>query len=251
MSLHHHKQFNDKSDLYAAARPTYPDELFEFLFSQCPDFEQAWDCGTGSGQAAVSLAKRFHHVEATDVSPQQIANATAHKRVHYSVQPAETTHFANDAFSLITVAQALHWFEFNKFWPEVHRVLKPGGIFAAWGYSWFHISTEIDAIIATKLMPPIKNFWAAQNQLLWDGYQAIPFPFVTIPTPQIILAQQWNLAQLLAYLGSWSAVRHCIEANGDEFFVELTAALGKAWGSAEEKKVISMDFHLMVGRHEA
>lgn len=251
MSLHHHEQFGDKSDLYAAARPTYPDELFEFLFSLCPDFKRAWDCGTGSGQAAVSIAKRFRHVEATDVNSQQIANGMAHSQVHYSVQPAEKTHFADDAFSLITVAQALHWFEFEKFWPEVHRVLKPRGIFAAWGYSWFQVSDEIDAIIATKLMSPIKDFWAAQNRLLWNGYQAISIPFVKIPAPQIILAQQWNLAQLLAYLGSWSAVRRCIEANGDKFFVELTAALEKVWGSAEEKKIISMDFHLMVGRHEA
>lgn len=250
MPLHHHKQFNDKSDLYAAARPSYPDALFAFLFNQCPDFEQAWDCGTGSGQAAVSLASRFRHVEATDISPQQIAHAAPHKRVYYSVQPAEATCFADNAFSLVTVAQALHWFEFESFWPEVHRVLKPGGIFAAWGYSWFHISNEIDAIITAKLMPPIKGFWAAQNQLLWDGYQAVPFPFVKIPTPQIVLAPQWHLAQLMAYLSSWSAVRRCIEANGNEFFTELTEALGQAWGNPQDKKAISMEFHLLLGRYE-
>lgn len=258
MTLHHHEQFSDKSDLYAAARLTYPDELFDFLFSHCPDFDRAWDCGTGSGQATVSIAKRFRQVEATDVSPQQIANATAHSRVHYSVQSAEATSFADNAFSLVTVAQALHWFEFDKFWPELHRVLKPRGIFAAWGYSWFQISDEIDAIIETKLMSPITNFWAAQNRLLWNGYREIQFPFVKLPAPQIILVPQWSLNQLLAYLGSWSAVRRCIEANGDQFFVELATELGKVWGSAEkeeaisaqEKRVISMDFHLMVGRHE-
>ncbi|MCP4415778.1 MAG: methyltransferase domain-containing protein [Chloroflexi bacterium] len=248
--LHHHKQFSDKSDLYADARPKYADELFEFLFSQCPDFNRAWDCGTGSGQAAVSIAKQFRQVEATDVSPQQIANAADHNRVHYSVQPAEKTNFADNAFSLVTVAQALHWFEFEQFWAEVHRVLKQGGVFAAWAYTWFHVSDDIDHIIQTKLMDEIKDFWAPQNQLVWDGYRDIQFPFVEIPAPEINLAPQWNLNQLLSYLGTWSAIRRCIEANGDEFFTDLAAALGKVWGGSAEKRVISMDFHLMIGRHE-
>jgi SAM-dependent methyltransferase len=250
MTPQHHTLFSDKSDLYAAARPRYADELFEFLFTQCPDFDQAWDCGTGSGQAAVSIAKRFRHVEATDISPQQIANRSPHNRVHYSVQPAEATNFADNAFSLVTVAQALHWFEFEKFWPEVHRVLKPGGIFAAWAYTWFHVSDEIDQIVKINLMEAIKDFWAPQNQLAWNGYRAVRFPFVKIPPPQIILAPQWNLNQLLAYLGSWSAIRSCIAANGDDFFTDFAAALAKVWGAPAEKHTISMDFHLMVGQHD-
>lgn len=66
--------FSDKADLYASARPVYPDELFEFVASVAPSTEQAWDCGTGNGQAAVSLARHFKAVAATDPSAQQIAN---------------------------------------------------------------------------------------------------------------------------------------------------------------------------------
>ena len=249
MTLHHREYFSDKSDLYASARPRYPDELFEFLCDQCPDLDRAWDCGTGSGQAAISLAKHFRQVEATDVSSQQIKNAASHRRIHYSVQPAERTNFPDNAFSLVTVAQALHWFTLEKFWQEVQRVLKPGGIFATWTYTWFHVSDEIDQIIKARLLDAIVGFWVPQNRLAWDGYRNVSFPFAEIPSPDIILAPQWNLDQLLSYLGTWSATRRYIEANGDGFFRELEVALGNVWGNHEKKRAISMEFHLKVGHH--
>lgn len=251
MPLHHHDYFNDKSDLYASARPRYPDELFEFLCSLCPDLDRAWDCATGSGQAALSLAARFRQVEATDVSPEQIRHAPAHEWIHYSVQVAEATDFPDDAFSLVTVAQALHWFDLDRFWPEVQRVLKPGGIFAAWAYTWLHVSDEIDQVIKTKLLDVIKSYWAPQNRLAWAGYRNVSFPFIEIQPPEIKLVLHWNIDQLLSYLGTWSATRRCIEENGDDFFAELAAALGQVWGSPEQQRAVAMIFHLRVGRQEA
>src|ERR1700729_3906379 len=119
MTIDTRQLFSVRSDEYAASRPQYPSELFDYIIRVCPGRDRAWDCGTGSGQAAVALAEWFVEVHATDVSAQQIANAAMHDRVHYSVQPAERTGFANGLFSLVTVAQALHWFEFKQFWPEV------------------------------------------------------------------------------------------------------------------------------------
>jgi len=129
--------FSEKSDLYAQARPQYPQALFDFLSSCVAHHNSVWDCATGNGQAAVGLAKIFSHVQATDMSEQQIAHALAADNITYSVQSAEHTNFADQQFDLITVAQALHWFNFEKFWPEGLRVLKPGGVFSAWAYDWF------------------------------------------------------------------------------------------------------------------
>ena len=118
-----HQLFSVESSRYAVARPQYPDQLFDYLADLCEETDSVWDCATGSGQAAISLTKHFDSVQATDVSAAQIANAFAQERVYYSVQPAEKTNFETASFDLVTVATALHWFNLERFWPEVHRVL--------------------------------------------------------------------------------------------------------------------------------
>lgn len=246
----HHKFFSDKSDIYASARPTYPAALFDFLRVQCEDLEKCWDCATGSGQAAVALADIFDYVEASDVSAEQIEHAVAHKRVNYSVQAAEKTDYADHSFDLITVAQALHWFDFQPFWLEVDRVLKPGGVFATWFYSWFKIDDEIDAVIESRLLGVIEPYWAAQNRLAWDNYRDMDFPLAEIPTPTIPLTFNWQLEQVLAYVGTWSATRRCLEKQGDDFFDEFISAMFAAWGSPMQTRQVKMDFFFKVGRKQ-
>jgi SAM-dependent methyltransferase len=244
-----HRLFSKGSEKYAASRPRYPRALFEHLSNICPDHEIAWDCGTGSGQAAMGLATKFRFVEATDVSPEQILNAPSHEQICYSVQAAESTSFARHYFSLVAAAQALHWFDHGKFWPEVHRVLKPGGIFAAWTYTWPHVSKEIDSIIKARLRNVIENYWAPQNRLAWDGYASINFPFQEVVLPDVTMKLDWNLDQFLSYLGTWSATRRCIEDIGTAFFEELGADLESVWGVREQERGVKMEFHCRVGRH--
>ena len=246
-----HRLFSKGSEKYAASRPPYPSELFDFLSNTCPDRDIAWDCGTGSGQAAAGLATKFQFVEATDVSPEQISNAPGHKKIRYSVQAAESTSFARHHFSLVTVAQALHWFDHEKFWPEVHRVLKPGGIFAAWTYTWPHVTQEIDSIIKAGLLNVIESYWAPQNRLAWDGYANIHFPFQELPPPALTMKLNWNLDRLLSYLGTWSATRRCVEDIGTAFFEEFGKKLESAWGVREQARCVKMEFYCRVGRREA
>jgi len=119
--------FSEKSDAYARSRPSYPDTLYAFIASVAPGTQSVWDCATGNGQAAAGLARHFATVEATDASAEQIRNAAAAPNVRYSVQPAERTDFPDGSCDAVCVAQALHWFDLDRFYAEVRRVLKPGG----------------------------------------------------------------------------------------------------------------------------
>lgn len=166
---HYHELFDDGAAIYLNSRPRYPTKLFESLAELCKNHERVWDAACGNGQAAIGLAKYFAEVKATDISEQQIANALIQSKVEYSVQPSESTTFEDGYFDLVCVAQALHWFDYEKFWPEVKRVLRPNGIFAAWGYSWFKIQGDIDDILEHEFVSIIQPYWAKQNQLLWDG----------------------------------------------------------------------------------
>ncbi len=247
MSYHH--LFDAQSDIYARARPLYPPTLYNFLVSVCSEHQMAWDCACGNGQVAVDLINHFTQVQATDVSEQQIANAIQKDGITYDVIPAEATSFADNTFDLICVGQALHWFDYDKFWPEIKRVLKLNGIFAAWGYSFFTIAEQIDQIIDTTFLDTIYPYWPDRNRLLWDHYLDVSFPLEKITPPPISLVMEWSVDELFAYLRSWSSTQRCVDAIGDDFFIKAYEQTREIWGEPNMKRVINMDFCLVVGRN--
>src|ERR1700674_1499230 len=105
--------FSQYAELYAKYRPSYPQELYDFILTQVNHKQAAWDCGTGNGQTAIVLSGYFEKVFATDISQRQLENAYPAANIFYSVQPAERTDFPDKTFDLITVSQALHWFQFD------------------------------------------------------------------------------------------------------------------------------------------
>ena len=151
--------FSTQADLYSRFRPDYCQQLYDFLLHLIPAKNTAWDCGTGNGQVAVKLSEYFEEVYATDISANQIKNAKKKKNIFYSIQKAEKTSFANHQFDLITVAQAIHWFDFEKFYAEVKRTLKPSGIIAVFGYNLCKINKETDKIIHNFYKNIIGPYW--------------------------------------------------------------------------------------------
>src|SRR5215208_6990740 len=182
-ALNFEDHFSTQSHLYAQYRPQYPDEIYAYLASLTPEHSLAWDCGTGNGQAAVGLAKYFDKVHATDASAEQIARAYAHAKVDYHVEPAEHVSLPTSSVDLVTVAVAIHWFNFDEFYHEVNRVLKPGGVLAAWTYNLTEISPEIDVLIHHYYGEILKGYWPERIRYLEEGYKTLPFPFEEITPP--------------------------------------------------------------------
>ncbi|HMI78613.1 MAG TPA: class I SAM-dependent methyltransferase, partial [Ferruginibacter sp.] len=139
--------FSQQASGYAQYRPQYPEELFAYILRFVKEKKLAWDCGTGNGQSAKALSNYFEKVIATDISQKQIDNAYKASNIFYAVEPAEQTTLADKSVDLITVAQAMHWFNFEKFYAEVNRVAKPGAVIAVWTYNLLKISKEIDDLI--------------------------------------------------------------------------------------------------------
>ncbi|PHR59290.1 MAG: hypothetical protein COA43_09120 [Robiginitomaculum sp.] len=241
------KLFNDKSDLYAKARPTYPYELFEFMMGLCEHHRSVWDCATGNGQAALGLSQCFDNVCATDISETQIANHLDIENTKFSVSPAEKTEFDTGMFDCVNVAQALHWFDFDEFWPEVKRVLKPTGLFITYSYGWFVVTKEIDEIIEDSVKSVIAPYWAPQNQLVIDGYRDVVFPFEKLTVPDISISTQWDFSGLMNYLHTWSATRRCMQDQGDSFFVHAEAKLKQAWGDPSRVRTATAPLTIIAG----
>ncbi|MFV5192661.1 methyltransferase domain-containing protein [Acinetobacter courvalinii] len=201
--------FSAQSELYQQARPTYPQSLIDSLIQQLNGFDRAWDCGAGSGQLTRLIAPYFQQVIATDLSQNQLDQAPALRNVSYLQQAAEQCSFPDQYFDLITVAQAIHWFDFEKFYAEVKRTLKADGLFAVIGYG---LLTLEDALLNDRLQQlyhqTLNGFWDAERRYIDELYQTIPFPFQDIPMPQFQIELYWTGQQLWDYLNTWSAVKH-------------------------------------------
>jgi len=230
--------FSAQADSYARFRPGYPPQLFDFLFGICENFDCAWDCATGNGQIAALLAGRFRQVEATDISENQLKNAIPKPNIRYRAEPAESPSFPDNSFDLVTVGQAAHWFDFEKFYPETKRVLKPGGILALVGYNLLKIDEPTDAVINLLYRNVLGEYWDAERRHVDTAYTTIPFPFPEIPFPEMAMTYDWSLGHLLGYLGTWSALQHFEKKNGSSplapTFVE---ALQAVWRTGEIKTV--------------
>ena len=238
--------FSKQASDYAKFRPRYPHELFTYLGSIAPSRQVAWDCGTGNGQAAVALASVFDHVIATDASEKQISNAQPHDRVEYRVASAENSGMKSGTIDLIVVAQALHWFDLDRFYAEAQRILKPEGVLAASAYNLLRIEPAIDEVVNRYYYEVVGPFWAPERKL-FENFADLPFPFQEIAPPKFEMKAQWNLDHLLGYLGTWSATQRFIAATGADPLKEISDQLHNAWGPPEQVRKAVGPLTLRIG----
>jgi SAM-dependent methyltransferase len=240
--------FSAVADAYAAARPTYPPSLFDHLAAQAPSRAQAWDCAAGNGQATLPLAERFERVTATDASAAQLSKAPAHPRISYRVSSAQESGLPGRSVDLVTVAQALHWLDLAPFYQEVSRVLAPGGVLAVWCYGLQRLDDpEIDRLLEHFYADVVGPYWAPARALVETGYRTVPFPFEELPAPSFEMTHDWRLADLLAYIRTWSATAAYTAARGRDPVVPLGEALASHWGSAE-RRAVRWPLSLRLGR---
>lgn len=225
---------------YGRFRPTYPDALFAFLRAERPEARVVWDCGCGNGQASLALAVHFPEVTATDPSAAQIAAAPATPGVRFAVAPAEASGLAPKSVDLITVAQALHWFDFQAFFAEVERVAAPGAHLAAWCYELFSVNPAFDAEVLRLYHDVLGADWPPQRALLEQGYRTVPWPaaWERRSTPDFAMESRWSLPQTLGYLRTWSATQRWMKRHpGRDPVAEAAPALAAAWGAEPSQEV--------------
>lgn len=246
------KQFKDyfsgASDEYKLFRPRYPTELYHYLAGTTPANQLAYDVGCGNGQAACALAEHFEVVHASDASATQIEQAQSRANVVYRVSPAETIACSDGTLDLVTVAQAIHWFQHDAFFKEVERALKPGGVLAAWGYQLLYTNTPLDDVVNDFHDNLIGPYWPAERKLLDDSYSRITFPYPRENAPRFQMTASWTFNHLVGYLNTWSAVKQYEQANGKNPIEMYFSELKSAWGDTGRSQQICWPLILYVGR---
>lgn len=239
--------FSNIAQNYAAFRPTYPPALFGWLATQAHGRALAWDCATGSGQAALGLVQVFDRVVATDASAQQLSQASVHDRITYQVAPAEQAPFADASVDVITVAQALHWFDRAAFFQECERVLKSKGVLAVWTYGPLRVvGADVDTVLQHYYHDIVGAYWPPERTWVEAGYEGIQLPFTEIATPTFEMTADWDMQALLGYLGSWSASHAYQKANGHDPREQIFADLQSVWGDVSVKRRITWSLTLRV-----
>ncbi len=232
---------------YDRYRPAYPEALMAFLADLAPSRARAWDCATGTGQAATGLAEHFQKVIATDASRAQLAHAVPHPRVEYVLARAEDCGLDDASVDLVTVAQALHWLDLNAFYAEVRRVARPGAVFAAWTYSLADADPVVDPLVAA-FYEEMAPWWPPERVHVEEGYRNLAFPFEAIEAPDFEVRADWPLDRLLGYFSTWSGVNHCREQTGRDPVEAVGRRLAEVWGEPSMPRPVRWPLHLRVGR---
>lgn len=240
--------FSGHASEYSRYRPSYPEELFEHLVGLCLETHCAWDCATGNGQVAGSLSPRFDVVIATDASPMQIEHAAPYDNVRYEVAAAEHTEIDSGSVDLVTVGQALHWFKLDEFFDEATRVLKPGGVIAAWTYHLNKVNAEIDAVTFELFDTYVGDYWPPERALVESEYRDIQLPFENCRFPNMVMQVDWTLADMLGYFNTWSAVKRFQADQGYNPVTKLMPEFNRAWGDPTRTRRVTWPLSGRVGR---
>jgi SAM-dependent methyltransferase len=240
--------FSAFANRYADFRPHYPAAIFDYLASLVPRTSLVWDCACGNGQATIDLAMRFDHVIATDASKEQIASATPDPKIEYRVAPADNCGLPNGSVGLVTVAQAIHWFDFDRFYDEVNRVLIHDGVVAVWAYGIDEVEGDaVNALAQDYYENVVGPYWPPERKLVEEGYRTIPFPFSEIPAPPIRMEMQWDLDALLGYFSTWSATNRFIKAKGFNPLDRLEKELLEVWGERQRTRLRGRCLYALAG----
>jgi SAM-dependent methyltransferase len=241
--------FSAQSMQYAQFRPRYPGAMYAYLASVAPGRALAWDCGTGNGQAAVGLAGHFERVHATDASADQIAHSIPHPKVDYRVEGAEQVSLESGSVDLVTVAQAVHWFDFDRFYAEVKRVLKTDGILAVWTYHLPKIFPGTDMALSRYYSEVLAGFWPERIRYLEERYRTLLFPFEETIPPPFEMKTDWDRNQLMGFLDSWSATQKYREQKGRHPLEEIWEELSSDWKDEAEKRTVRWALYFRIGRN--
>lgn len=240
--------FEQGGQAYARFRPEYPPALATYLASIAPDRALAVDVGCGNGQLTTLLGEHFDAVLGFDPSADQIAHATPHTKVRYDCAPAEALPLAARSVSLLTAAQAAHWFDLPRFYAEARRVARPDAVLALISYGVLRLEGELGARFEPFYWHEIGPYWPAERTLVDSGYATLDVPFAEIQGPEISIRLAWNLDEFLGYISTWSAVRRARDAGREEVLQRFATDIAERWGDPATRHAMTWPIAMRLGR---
>ncbi len=244
--------FGENADEYLAFRPQYPEALFIWLARLANTKQFAWDCGAGSGQAALGLANHFKRVLATDQDRRQLEMAPKQPNIEYRLALAETDLGLRGQVDLITCACSIHWFDLPKFYEIASQALRPDGVIAAWTYDWPWTNIEPIDLILRKLKDDILgSYWGDNAGFYFCQYKTLPFPFVELESPLFHAPIAMSKGDLIKFLTTWSAVKKYKLRHKSDPLSLVDKELEDAWNANPPILPLRVPLHMRCGYKHA
>ena len=122
--------------LYDRVRPRPPKNLIRFLTQMLGvgSPNRVVDLGSGTGLSTVAWAGHTARVVGIESNPQMLGHARPAARVSYRRALADATGLRSGSADIVTCSQSFHWMTAKSTIREIARILRPGGIFAAYDY---------------------------------------------------------------------------------------------------------------------
>ncbi|KAL6180122.1 hypothetical protein ACLB2K_046790 [Fragaria x ananassa] len=255
--------FDKQAEIYVEARPTYPKEWYSKLAALTPQHSLAWDAGTGNGQAALGLSEHYQQVVATDISEEQLKYAIQHPRIRYIHTPTSLSEDEmvnliggghENSLDLITVAEAVHWFDLPQFYPLAKRLLrKPGGIIAVWAYNRMLVNPEFDPVF-DRFRENCIPFTHPNSKYVRAGYKTLPFPFESVGMGRegepltLEIPKEVSFQGVERMLRSYSAVIRAKDQGVDMLSEEVIKEFERAWGGRDLVRSFKYEAFMLVGK---
>lgn len=216
------RNFGETAACYAAFRPGYPHEVFDFLLSHVTSGRNcAVDLGAGSGQATRKLAELFTDVTAVEPDARLMENANLPENVNTSIEAAETAEFASESLDVVISATAFHWMDQNLICEHVGSWLKPGGAFFPFALDEFQVAGNASDYFADEFdkwrpyrdrrLVDCYNYSAALND---SGV------FSSVTPYRQTLRHDVPSATAAGLISTFSFARDYARAHGGEYYFE-------------------------------
>lgn len=175
-----------KAGSYDSARPSPPPALFDLLTQliHLPRPTLVVDLGSGTGLSTAPWGERAERVLGIEPNSDMRTEAT-HKleslpnaaRIEYRAGLAHQTGVPDESVDIVTCSQAFHWMEPTTTLAEIARILRPGGLFAAYDYDappaihWEldrlaqEMSRRLVALVQERALPGSVTIWPKNKTL--------------------------------------------------------------------------------------
>ena len=222
-----HGDYTGLAGDYARFRPGYAPQVARAILSyvgRAAAGIHAADIGAGTGVWTRMLAARgLHSVIAVEPNDEMRGQGIATSRgmdIVWRKGSAEDTGLPDASADLVSMASSLHWADFDKACDEFHRILRPGGVFAAlWNPRYVEANpllVEIEAQIS-RLKPDIRRVSSGRSGIterLTDMLGAKP-QFTEV----LYLEGRHSVCQTPEqYIGAWRSVNDLQVQLGPDLF---------------------------------
>lgn len=234
--------------IYSKYRPTYPIAVVEAITSYVTrlggSLGHALDVACGSGQSTFYLKDTFKLITGVDISKAQLEEAKSKcqkeniDNIQFLTGSGMELPVESESVDVVTIAQALHWLDIDKFFTECKRVLKPRGCVAVYGYgNVCLINKQCNELVSNFYSNTLQGCWHDARHHIDEEYRSIHMPFSNTQRIDTSMPYETSLDAFIGYVSTWSGYqKYCEDHPKNTVLEDMKATMREILESGNQMK---------------